>query len=48
MKITETEELDLLLIQEPYEHQNKPVGIVKKNNIYCRNRETAAIIVINS
>ena len=50
MKITETEEPDLLLIQEPYEYQNKPVGIEKKNRIFTAGtgKHRAAIIVINS
>jgi hypothetical protein len=27
MKVTDTEEPDLILIQEPYEYQNRPLGI---------------------
>jgi len=27
MKIIEKEEPDLIFVQEPYEYQNKPVGI---------------------
>jgi hypothetical protein len=33
MKTIESEEPDQLLIQEPYEYQNKPVGI-EKNRIF--------------
>jgi hypothetical protein len=49
MKKTETEEPDLLLIQDPYEYQNKPVGI-EKNRIFTAGtgKHRAAIIVINS
>ena len=50
MKIIETEEPNLLLIQEPYEYQNKPPGMEKKNRIYTEGtgNHRAAIIVINS
>jgi hypothetical protein len=50
MKLTETEEPDILLIQEPYEYKNKPVGIEKKNRIFTAGtgKHRAAIIVINS
>ena len=34
MKVTGTEEPDLILIQEPYEYQNRPVGIQKKYRIF--------------
>jgi hypothetical protein len=49
MKLTETEEPDILLIQEPYEYQNKPVGI-ENNRIFTAGtgKHRAAIIVINS
>ena len=49
MKIIETEEPDLLLIQEPYEYQNKPPGM-EKNRIYTAGtgKHRAATIVINS
>jgi len=30
MKMTETEETGIIFIQEPYEYQNRPVGIAKK------------------
>jgi hypothetical protein len=29
MKTIETEEPDLIFVQEPYEYQNRPVGMVK-------------------
>jgi cell envelope opacity-associated protein A len=50
MKITETEEPDLLLIQEPYEYQNKPAEMEKKNRVFTAGtgKHRAAIIVINS
>jgi hypothetical protein len=50
IKIIGTEESDLLLIQEPYEYQNKPPGMEKKNRIYTAGtgKHRAAIIVINS
>jgi hypothetical protein len=34
MKIIEIEESDLLLIQEPYQYQNKPAGMEKKKTVY--------------
>jgi hypothetical protein len=34
MKIIETEEQDVIFVQEPYEYQNKPVRIVKKHSRY--------------
>ena len=50
MKIIETEEPDLLLIQEPYAYQNKPAGMEKKNRVFTAGtgKHRAAIIVINS
>ena len=50
MKIIETEEPDLLLIQEPYAYQNKPAGMENKNTVYTAGtgKHRAAIIVINS
>jgi hypothetical protein len=50
MKIIETEESDLLLIQEPYEFQNKPAGMENKNTVYTAGtgKQKEAIIVINS
>jgi hypothetical protein len=49
MKITETEEPGLLLIQEPYEYQNKPAGM-KKNRVFTAGigKHRAAIIGIKS
>jgi hypothetical protein len=34
MKVVVPEEPDLILIQEPYEYQNRPVGIEKKYRIF--------------
>jgi hypothetical protein len=34
MKVIDTEQPDLLFIQEPYEYQNRPVGIDKKYRIF--------------
>jgi hypothetical protein len=34
MKTTETDETDLIFIQEPYEYQNRPAGIGKKHRIF--------------
>ena len=52
MKITETEEPDILLIQEPYEYQNKPAGIENKNRIFTagtgKHRAAIILVVINS
>jgi hypothetical protein len=49
MKLTETEEPDILLIREPYKYQNKPVGTEKKNRIFTAGtgKHRAAIIIIN-
>jgi len=44
--IIDTEEPDLILIQEPYEYQNRPVGIEKKYRIFTAGKHTAAIIII--
>jgi hypothetical protein len=40
MNVIEKEESDLLFVQEPYEYQNRPVGIEKKYRIF-----TAGIII---
>ena len=50
MKMTDTEEPDLILIQEPYEYQNRPSGINKKYRIFTAGKckHTAEIIIINS
>ena len=34
MKVIEKEEPDLIFVQEPYEYQNKPVGIEQKYRIF--------------
>jgi len=49
MKIIETEEPDLVLIQEPYEYQNKPAGM-EKNRVFTAGtgKYRAAIIVVNN
>jgi len=48
MKVTGTEEPYVILIQEPYEDQNRPVGIEKKYRIFTAGNEKyrAAIIII--
>ena len=50
MKLIDTEEPDILLIQEPYEYQNRLVGIEKKYRIFTagNGKYRAAIIIINS
>jgi hypothetical protein len=50
MKVTDTEEPDLILIQEPYEYQNRPVGIQEKYRIFTagKGKHRAAIIITNS
>jgi hypothetical protein len=50
MKVTETEEPDLILVQQPYEYQNRPIGIDKKYRIFMagNGKHRAAIIIINS
>lgn len=49
IKVIDTEEIDLILIQEPYEYQNKPVGIVNNHRIYTAGtaKHRAAIIIRN-
>jgi hypothetical protein len=49
MKIIEIEEPDLVLIQEPYEYKNKPVGI-EKNRIFTAGigKHRATILLINT
>jgi len=34
MKVIEKQEPDLIFVQEPYEYQNRPVGIGKKYRIF--------------
>jgi len=34
MKMIEKEEPDLIFVREPYEYQNRPVGIEKKCRIF--------------
>lgn len=50
MKVMDTEEPDLILIQEPYEYQNRPLGIEKKYRIFTagKGKHRAAITIINS
>jgi hypothetical protein len=50
MKVIDTEEPDLILIQEPYEYQNRPVGIKKKYRIFmaAEGKQRAAIIIKNT
>ena len=50
-KVTDTEEPDLIFIQEPYEYQNRPVGIEMKCRIFTAGNgkhRAAIIITINS
>lgn len=52
MKVIETEEPDLILVQQPYEYQNRPIGIDKKYRIFMagngKHRAAIIIIIINS
>jgi hypothetical protein len=50
MKVIDAEEPDIVLIQEPYEYHNKPIGIEKKYRIFTagQGKHRAAIIIINS
>ena len=50
MKMTETEEPDFIFVQETFEYQNRPVGIVKKYRIFtARNgKHRAPIVILNN
>ena len=50
MKVTEKDEPDLIFVQEPYEYQNKPVGIEKKYRIFTagKGKHKAAIVIPNN
>jgi len=51
MKVIDTDEPDLIPIQEPDEYQNRPVGIEMKYRIFTAGNGThraAIIIIINS
>jgi hypothetical protein len=50
MKMTEKEEPDLVFVQEPYEYQNKPVGIEKKYRIFSagNGKYSAAVVIPNN
>ena len=47
MKMTETEEPDFIFVQETFEYQNRPVGIVKKYRIFTagKGKHRAAIVI---
>jgi len=49
MKMIEIEEPDLILVQEPYEYQNRPVGIEKRCRIFTtgNGKHRAAIVIPN-
>jgi len=49
MKMIEKEEADLILIQETYEYQNRPVRIEKKFRIFTagNGKHRAAIVIPN-
>ena len=49
MKTIETEEPDVIFVQEPYEYRNKPAGIGKQNRIFTagNGKHRAAIIIPN-
>ena len=49
-EIIEKEEPDLIFVQEPYEYQNKPVGIGKKCRIFTagNGKHRAAIVIPNN
>jgi hypothetical protein len=50
MQMTENEEPDLIFVQEPYEYQNRPVGIEKKYRIFTagKGKHRAAIVILNN
>jgi predicted acetyltransferase len=50
MKMVETEEPDLVFVQEPYEYQNRPAGIAKKHRIFtaANGKHRAAIVITNN
>jgi len=50
MKTIETEETDIIFIQEPYKYQNRPVGIVKKYRIFTavNGKHRAATVIPNN
>jgi len=50
MKIMEIEEPDLVFVQEPYEYQNRPVGIEKKCRIFTvgKGKHRAVIVIPNN
>jgi ribonuclease HI len=49
MKVIDTDEIDLILIQEPYEYQNRPAGIENTYRTYTAGtgKHRAAIIIRN-
>jgi hypothetical protein len=50
MKVTDTEEPNLILLQEPYEYQYRPIGIENKYRIFTagKGKHREAIIIIKS
>jgi hypothetical protein len=50
MKMNETEEPDLIFIQEPYEYQNRPAGNEKDYRIFTagNGKYRAAIVITNN
>jgi dihydroxyacetone kinase-like predicted kinase len=50
MNVIEKEKSDLIFVQEPYEYQNKPVGIEKKYRIFTagKGKHRAAIVIPNN
>ena len=50
MKVIEREEPDIILVQEPYEYQNKPAGIDKKYRTFTagQGKHRAAIVIPNN
>jgi len=50
MNVIDTDESDLILLQEPYEYQNRPVGTAKKYRIFTarKGKHRAAIIIIKN
>jgi restriction endonuclease len=49
MKVIDTEEPDFILLQEPYEYQNRSVWIENKYRIFTagKGKHRAALIIIN-
>ena len=49
MKVTDTEETDIILAQVPYVYQNRPVGFDRRYRVFsaCTGKRRTAIIIRN-